>query len=257
MAKDLYTIILKNLGKNPERVTKELISYGTAASDIEIILERIENGKPYTIAYTKTFNEAKVLKKRFENCGALIDVSLKRAFKEKKIENDGTPIYDALCEGFEKYAEKRKELRKNLAFCVFGWPLLAISICLLVFANLWGLIPLFASVVILDISAFKLMLENNKKKKAEHNEDDVAEETDAKKTWKIILEILKYIGVILFGAFVVLYRICKKLWQSGKIKRKYKLLMPFYQTAVFDILISFAIFIVFLLVTLICYEIAF
>jgi Cu/Ag efflux pump CusA len=146
----------------------------------------------------------------------------------------------------------RKELKKNLAFCVIGWPLIAIGICLLVFANLWGLIPLIAGVIILDVSAFKLMLENNKKKKAEQKE----EETTGKKVWKVILEILKYIGVILFGAFVVLYRICKKLLKLGKIKRKYKLLMPFTETAGFDLLISFVVFVVFLLAALICYEIA-
>ena len=99
--------------------------------------DRIENGKPYTIAYAKTFNEAKALKERFENSGALVDVGLKRAFKEQKIEKNGTPLYDALCEGFQTYAKKQKELRKNLAFCVIGWPLLAIGICLLVFANFW------------------------------------------------------------------------------------------------------------------------
>ena len=256
MAKDLYAIILKDLGKKPEKVKEELISYGTPDSDVEVILERIENGKPYSIAYAKTFNEAKALKERFENSGALVDVGLKRAFKEKKIEKNGTPLYDALCEGFQIYAKKQKELRKNLLFCVIGWPLLAIGICLLVFANFWGLIPLIAGVIILDISAFKLMLENNKKKKAEQKDEDLPEEKKKKKAWKIILEILKYIGVILFGAFVVLYRICKKLWKIGKIKRKYKLLMPFTKTASFDVLISFAVFVVFLLAALICYDIA-
>ncbi len=256
MAKDLYAIILKNLGKNPEKVKEELISYGTADSDIEIILQRIENGKPYSIAYAKTFNEAKALKERFENCGALVDVCLKRAYKEKKIEKDGTPFYDALCEGFEKYAKMHKQLRRNLAFCITGWPLLAVGICLLVFANLWGLIPLILGVIILDISAFKLMLENNKKKKAEQVEDDLTEETKGQKAFKIILKILKYIGVILFGAFVVLFRICKKMYKIGKIKRKYKLLIPFTQTAGFDILISLAIFVIFLLAALICYEIS-
>lgn len=256
MAKDLYAIILKNLGKKPEKVKEELISYGTADSDLEIILQRIEDGKPYTIAYAQTFNEAKLLKERFENSGALVDVCLKRAFKEKKIEKDGTPFYDALCEGFEKYAKKRKELKKNLLFCVIGWPLLAIGICLLVFANLWGLIPLALGAVILDISAFKLMLENNKKKKAEQSEDDLTEDTKGQKALKIIVEILKYIGVILFGAFVVLFRICKTMWKISKIKRKYKLLMPFTQTASFDLLVSFGVFVVFLLAALICYEIA-
>ena len=86
MAKDLYAIILKDLGKRPEKVKEELISYGTADSDLEIILQRIEDGKPYTIAYAQTFNEAKLLKERFENSGALVDVGLKRAFKEKKLE---------------------------------------------------------------------------------------------------------------------------------------------------------------------------
>lgn len=256
MAKDLYAIILKDLGKKPDRVKEELISYGTPDSDVALILERIENGKPYSIAYAKTFKEAKLLKERFEGSGALVDVCLKRAFKEKKIEKGGTPLYDAICEGFEKYGVMRKELKKNLAFCVIGWPLLAIGICLLVFANFWGLIPLIAGVIILDISAFKLMLENNKKKKAEQKDEDILEETKGKKAWKIILEILKYIGVILFGAFVVLYRICKKLIIIGKIKRKYKLLMPFNETAGFDLLISFAVFVVFLLAAVICYEIA-
>lgn len=256
MAKDLYAIILKDLGKKPEKVKEELISYGTADSDLEIILQRIEDGKPYTIAYAQTFNEAKLLKERFENSGALVDVCLKRAFKEKKLEKDGTPFYDALCEGFEKYAKKRKELKKNLSFCVIGWPLLAIGICLLVFANLWGLIPLALGAVILDISAFKLMLENNKKKKAEQSEDDLTEDTKGQKALKIIVEILKYIGVILFGAFVVLFRICKTMWKISKIKRKYKLLMPFTQTASFDVLVSFGVFVVFLLAALICYDIA-
>lgn len=256
MTKDLYAIILKNLGKKPDRVREELISYGTPDSDVEVIAEKIENGKPYSIAYAKTFDEAKLLKERFEGCGAVVDVCLKRAFKEKKIEKQGTPLYDALCEGFEKYAKIRKEIKKNLAFCVIGWPLIAIGICLLVFANFWGIIPLIAGVVILDVSAFKLMLENNKKKKAEQKDEELVEETKGKKAIKIILEVLKYIGVILFGAFVVLYRICKKLWAIGKVKRKYKLLMPFTQTASFDILISFAVFAVFLLAALICYEIA-
>lgn len=256
MAKDLYCIILKDLGKKPEKVKEELTAYGTPESDVEVIFERIENSKPYSIAYAKTFGEAKLLKERFENSGALVDVFLKRAFKEKKIEKAGTPLYDALCEGFEKYAKKRKELKKDLAFCVIGWPLLAVGICLLVFANLWGLLPLAAGVVILDVSAFKLMLENNQKKKAAQPEDEPLAETKGKKALKIIVEILKYIGVILFGAFVVLYRICKKLWKIGKIKRKYKLLMPFSQTASFDILISFAVFVVFLLAALICFEIA-
>lgn len=256
MAKDLYAIILKDLGKKPDRVKEELISYGTPDGDVELILERIESGKPYSIAYAKTFKEATLLKERFEGSGALVDVCLKRAFKEKKIEKEGTPLYDALCEGFQKYAKMRKELKKNLAFCVIGWPLIAIGICLLVFANLWGLIPLIAGVIILDVSAFKLMLENNKKKKAEQKEEDIEEETTGKKVWKIILEILKYIGVILFGAFVVIYRICKKLLKLGKIKRKYKLLMPFTETAGFDLLISFVVFVVFLLAALICYEIA-
>ena len=256
MAKDLFCIILKDLGKKPDRVREELISYGTPDNDVDVIFERIESGKPYSIAYAKTFKESKLLKERFEGCGAVVDVCLKRAFKEKKIEKQGTPLYDALCEGFDKYSKMRKELKKNLAFCVIGWPLLAIGICLLVFSNFWGLIPLIAGVVILDVSAFKLMLENNKKKKAEQNEDDLIEETKGKKAWKIILEILKYIGVILFGAFVVLFRICKKLIKIGKIKRKYKLLIPFTETAGFDILITFAVFVVFLLAALICYEIA-
>lgn len=256
MAKDLYAIILKGLGKKTDRIREELISYGTPDNDIELIFERIESGKPYSIAYAKTFKEATALKERFEGCGAVIDVCLKRAYKEKRIEKEGTPLYDALCEGFEKYAKMRKELKKNLAFCVIGWPLLAIGICLLVFSNFWGLIPLIIGVAILDISAFKLMLENNKKKKAEQDEDDLAEETKGQKAWKIILEILKYIGVILFGAFVVLYRICKKLIKIGKIKRKYKLLMPFTETAAFDLLIAFAVFVIFLLAALICYEIA-
>ena len=256
MAKDLYAIILKDLGKKPEKVRDELISYGTPDNDVELIVEKIENGKPHSIAYAKTFKEAELLKDRFEGCGALVDICLKRAFKEKKIEKQGTPLYDALCEGFQKYAKMRKELKKDLAFCVFGWPLLAIGICLLVFANFWGLIPLVAGVIILDISAFKLMLENNKKKKSEQLENDIEEETKGQKVWKIILEILKYIGVILFGAFVVLYRICKKLIKIGKIKRKYKLLMSFTETATFDLLITLAVFVVFLLAALICYEIA-
>lgn len=256
MTKDLYAIILKDLGKKPDRVKEELIAYGTPENDTDIILEKVGNDKPYSIAYAKTFDEAKLLKERFEVCGAVVDVCLKRAFKEKKIEKHGTPLYDALCEGFEKYAKIRKEIKKNLAFCVIGWPLLAIGICLLVFANFWGLIPLVAGVVILDVSAFKLMLENNKKKKAEQEDEELIEETKGKKAIKIILEVLKYIGVILFGAFVVLYRICKKLWVIGKVKRKYKLLMPFTQTASFDILIAFAIFAVFLLAALICYEIS-
>ena len=256
MAKDLYSIILKDFGKKPEWVREELISYGTPDNDVELIFERVETGKPYSIAYAKTFTEAKILKERFEACGALVDVCLKRAYKEKKIEKEGTPLYDALCEGFEKYAKMRKELKKDLAFCVIGWPLLAIGICLLVFSNFWGLIPLIIGIAILDVSAFKLMLENNKKKKAEQDDDDLSEETKGQKAWKIILEILKYIGVILFGAFVVLYRICKKLIKIGKIKRKYKLLMPFTETAAFDILIAFAVFVVSILATLICYEIA-
>ena len=256
MAKDLYAIILKDLGKKPDRVKEELLSYGTPDNDVELILERIQNGKPYSIAYAKTFKEAKLLKERFEGSGALVDVCLKRAFKEKKIEKDGTPLYDALCEGFGKYAKMRKELKKNLAFCVIGWPLLAIGICLLVFANLWGLIPLIAGVIILDVSAFKLMLENNKKKKAEQKDEDVAEPTKGEKARKIILEVLKYIGVILFGAFVVLYRILKKLLKIGKIKRSYKLLLPFSETAGFDLLIAFCVFVVFLLAAIICYEIS-
>ncbi|MBQ3547395.1 MAG: hypothetical protein IJA44_02845 [Clostridia bacterium] len=256
MAKDLYAIILKDLGKKAQRVKEELISYGTPENDTDIIIEKVENDKPCSIAYAKTFAEAKLLKERFEGCGAVVDVCLKRAFKEKKITKGGTPLYDALCEGFEKYAKTRKELKKNLAFCVIGWPLLAIGICLLIFANYWGLLPLIAGAVILDVSAFKLMLENNKKKKAETNEDDLATETKGQKAFRIILEILKYIGVILFGAFVVLYRICKILLKINKINRKYKLIMPFTQTASFDILISFAVFAVFLLAALICYEIA-
>ena len=255
MAKDLYAIILKDIGKKPERVKEELNFYGTPDNDIETIFERIENEKPCSIAYAKTFKEAKLLKERFENCGAVVDVCLKRAFKEKKIEKNGTPLYDAFCEGFEKYSKMRKGLKKNLAFCVIGWPLLAVGICLLIFANYWGLLPLIAGIVILDVSAFKLMLENNKKKKAEKTED-IEEDTTGKKVWKVILEVLKYIGVILFGAFVVLFRICKNLWKIGKIKRKYKLLMPFNETAGFDLLISFGVFVIFLLAALICYEIA-
>ena len=65
MAKDLYAVILKDLGKEPEKVKEELISYGTADSDVEVIGERIENNKPYSIAYAKTFKEAKTLKERF------------------------------------------------------------------------------------------------------------------------------------------------------------------------------------------------
>lgn len=257
MAKDLYCVILKDLGKKPEKVKAELIEYGTPDSDADVIIERIENGKPCSIAYAKTFNEAKLLKDRFEGCGAVVDICLKRAFKEKKIDKSGTPFYDAICEGFEKYGKKRKELKKNLAFCVIGWPLIAVGICLLAFGNFWGLLPLIPGVVILDVSAFKLMLENNKKKKAEKEaEEDAEEETKGKKVWRIILEILKYIGVILFGAFVVLFRICKNLWKLGSIKRKYKLLMSFNETAAFDVLIAFAIFAVFLLAAVICIEIA-
>lgn len=256
MAKDLYCIILKDLGKKPEKVLEEL-STRLSDSDIQTIGEKLENGKTANVAYCKTFGEAKLLKESFEGRGAVVDVCLSRIKKEKKFEKQGTPFYDALCDGFEKYTKKRKELKKNLAFGVIGWPLIAIGVCLLVFGNLWGLLPLIPGVVVLDVSAFKLMLENNKKKRAEKNEDDeIFEETKGQKAFKIILEILKYIGVILFGAFVVLFRICKNLWQLLKIKRKYHLVMPFSETASFDILISFAVCVVFLLALLICIEIA-
>ncbi len=255
MAKDLYCIVLKDLGKKPERVLEEL-STRLCDSDIEAVTEKIENGKTANIAYCKTFGEAKLLKENFEGRGAVVDVCLSRVKKEKKFEKQGTPFYDALCDGFEKYGKKRKELKKNLAFGVIGWPLIAVGVCLLVFGNFWGLLPLIPGIVILDVSAFKLMLENNKKKKAEKNDDDILEETKGQKAWKIILEILKYIGVILFGAFVVLFRICKNLWQLGKIKRKFHLVMPFNETASFDVVISIAVFAIFLLAMLICIEIA-
>ncbi len=255
MAKDLYCIVLKDLGKKPEKVLEEL-STRLSDSDIEATREKLENGKTVNIAYCKTFGEAKLLKEGFEGRGAVVDVCLSRVKKEKKFEKKGTPFYDSLCEGFEKYAKKRKELKKNLSFGVIGWPLVAVGVCLLVFGNLWGLLPFIPGVVILDVSAFKLMLENNKKKKAEQNQDDLLEETKGQKAWKIILEILKYIGVILFGAFVVLFRICKNLWQLSKIKRTYRLVMPFNETASFDVLISLAVCAVFLLAMLICIEIA-
>lgn len=255
MAKDLYCIVLKDLGKTPEKIKDEL-ALRFSDNDVSEILTKLENGKTANIAYCKTFNEAKLLKEGFEGRGAVVDVCLSRVKKDKKLEEKGTPFYDAFCEGFEKYAKKRKELKKNLAFCVIGWPLIAVGICLLAFGNFWGLLPLIPGVVILDVSAFKLMLDNNKKKKAEKNEDDLFEETKGKKIWKVILEILKYIGVILFGAFVVLFRICKNLLQLSKIKRKYRLVMPFNETALFDLLISLAVVAVFVLAAIICVEIA-
>ncbi len=257
MAKDLYCIVLKSLGKKHERVLEELLAFGTADSDIEVINEKIENKKAVNIAYAKTFSEATLLKERFESYGAEVDVSRSRLKRDKRLKEDGTPIYDAFCEGFEKYREKCKELHKNLAFGVIGWPLLAIGISFLAFSNSCGLISFILGVVILDISAFKLMLSNNKKKKAERRDtENVDNISTGKKVWLIILEILKYIGVILFGAFVVLYRVIKLLIKLGKIKNSYKLLMPFYETATFDILISLVIFVLFLLITYICILIA-
>lgn len=256
MAKDLYCIILKDLGKKPEKVKEELIAYGTSDHDIETIFEKIENNKTVNIAYCQNFKESKLLKERFEGCGATVDVSLSRAKKDKKASKDGSPLYDELCEGFRKYEKKRKELRKNLAFGTIGWPLVAIGICLFAFGNLWGLLPFIPGIVILDVSAFKLMLENNKKKKQAKEDEETPDQPEDKKVWRIILEVLKYIGVILFGAFVVLYRICKNLWQLGSIKRKYHLVMPFNETAGFDILISLAVFAVFLLAAVICIKIA-
>ena len=114
-----------------------------------------------------------------------------------------------------------------------------------------------APIVILDVSAFKLMLSNNKKKKAE-KADDTDPETisTGKKVRLVILEILKCIGVVLFGAFVVLYRIINNLWRLHKIKHGYGLVMPFTETAGFDALISVAVFLMFFLITYICILIA-
>ncbi len=254
MAKDLYCIILKEIGKKPEKVKEELLAHGTADSDLEAIFEKIKNGKTVKIAYCKTFKESKLLKERFEGCGAVVDVSLARSKKDKKGSKEGTPLYDELCEGFEKYTKKCKELNKNLAFFAIGCPLIAVGVCLLAFSNFWGLLPLIPGVVILDISAIKLMLENNKKKKAEEKPDE--EETKGEKVFKVIVEILKYIGVILFGAFVVFGRICKNLWRLSAIKRKYHLVMPFNETAAFDLLISLSVITVFALAVVICIEIA-
>lgn len=255
MTKDLYCIVLKELGKKPEKIKEEL-TLRFSDNDVEEIYEKLEKGKTANIAYCKTFREAELLKESFEGRGAVVDVCLSRVKKDKRLEEKGSPIYDAFCDGFEKYTKKRKELKKNLAFCVIGWPLIAVGICLLAFGNFWGLLPLIPGVIILDVSAFKLMLENNKKKKAEKAEDDILEETKGQKAWKIILEILKYIGVIVLGAFVVLFRICKNLWNLSKIKRKYHLVMPFYETAYFDLLMSLAVVAVFLLAAVICVEIA-
>lgn len=257
MAKDLYCVILKGFGKKPDRVLEELAAYGTADSDLEAIEEKLEKGKTVNIAYCESFKESKLLKERFEACGALVDVSTARAKKNKQAEKEGTPFYDSLREGFEKYTAMRKTLRKNLSFGVIGWPLLAIGVSFLAFKNLWGLIALIIGVVILDVSAFKLMLSNNKKKKAE-KADDTDPETisTGKKVRLVILEILKCIGVVLFGAFVVLYRIINNLWRLHRIKRSYGLVMPFTETAGFDALISVAVFLMFFLITYICILIA-
>ena len=257
MAKDLYCVILKGLGKKPDRALEELSAYGTADSDLEAIKEKIENGKTVNIAYCESFKESKLLKERFEACGALVDVSTARSKKNKKAEIEGTPFYDSLCEGFENYTAMRKTLHKNLSFGVIGWPLLAIGISFLVFKNLWGLIALIIGIIILDISAFMLMLSNNKKKKAEKAADTDPEIiSTGKKVWLVVLEILKCIGVILFGAFVVLYRIINNLWRLHKIKHGYGLVMPFTETAGFDALISVGIFLLFFLITYICVLIA-
>ena len=77
----------------------------------------IENGKPYSIAYAKTFNEAKALKERFENSGALVDVGLKRAFKEKKIEIEGIKI-KTICPNVTKFIGHQLVLQSVLRLYV-------------------------------------------------------------------------------------------------------------------------------------------
>ena len=273
MAMDLYSIIITEMGPNPKKLRKTFEKDGKNDSEIDAIFEKLENGENVVLDGYYLLRDVDGIKEKYQECGAVVIHELarkkeeieKQRAKEAGAKKGDTTDYTDLAEGWRRYSAVKEDLWKYLIFCMIGWPVFAVGVCLTMFEVWIGILLIIAGIVIVDIPSFKLLAAGYglaglfavSGAVYEITYSDGSKRYDySEKNAGATMAFITYVLVAFIGILVMVFRILRLLFMAASIKRKFKLELTFKETVLFPTTFALGVFAVFLIAIIICSIIA-